>query len=60
MCPIVEGGVEGLRRQLMRELRSDARDYEVLVWRGGAAPTLKASLNLGPYAAPTPATPAIR
>jgi len=55
-----QGGLEGLRRWLMRELRGDARDYEVRVWRGGAARTLKTSLKLGPYAAPTPVTPASR
>ncbi len=49
------GGVEGLRRWLMRELRRDARDYEVRVWRGGAARVLTASLKLGPYAAPATA-----
>jgi dienelactone hydrolase len=46
------GGVDGLRRWLMRELRGDARDYDVRVWRGGAARALTASLKLGPYAAP--------
>ncbi len=52
------GGVEGFRRWLMRELRSDARDYEIRVWRGGAARALTASLKLGPYAAPKPAAAA--
>jgi len=49
------GGVEGLRRWLMRELRSQARDYDVLVCRGGGVLSLTASLKLGPYVPPATA-----
>jgi dienelactone hydrolase len=46
------GGVEGLRQRLMRELRSQPAPFQLLVWRDGQTQTLNGTLGLGLYAAP--------
>jgi hypothetical protein len=49
------GGVEGLRQWLMRELRSEPVALDLLVWRDGRKQTLTSKVGLGPYASPTSA-----
>jgi poly(3-hydroxybutyrate) depolymerase len=44
------GGVAGLHAWLVRELRTQPRDYEIVVWREGVLRTLAVALRLGPYA----------
>ncbi len=44
------GGVDGLYRWLVRELRDAPTDYPLSIWRGGAEIALTARLRLGPYA----------
>ena len=51
------GGVEGLRQRLMRELRSEPVELELAVWRDGRRQTLSGKMGLGPYAAPATANP---
>ena len=46
------GGVDGLHRWLIRELRETEIDYELVVWREGHLETLQASYVLGPYRPP--------
>jgi len=46
------GGVEGLHRWLIRELREAAADYALVVWREGGLETLHAAYALGPYSSP--------
>jgi dienelactone hydrolase len=43
------GGVEGARQRLMRELRRDPVDLPLLIWRDGKTTTLTAKTALGPY-----------
>jgi hypothetical protein len=43
------GGVAGLYSWLVRELRGQPMEYEMVVWRDGARTTLKTDLQLGPY-----------
>ena len=43
------GGVAGLHHWLVRELRTHAREYELLVWREGRPVTLLGGFALGPY-----------
>ena len=43
------GGVAGLHYWLVRELRTHAREYELLVWREGRPVTLLGGFALGPY-----------
>lgn len=50
------GGVEGLRQLLMRELRSEPVELRLIVWRDGRRQTLAGRVGLGPYA--TPSNPA--
>ncbi len=50
------GGVDGLRQWLMRELRSDPVALDLIVWRGGRKQTLTSNVALGPYAS-EPKTP---
>ncbi len=47
------GGVAGLHHWLVRELRTHAREYELLVWREGRPVTLLGGFALGPYRPPT-------
>ena len=47
------GGVAGLHHWLVRELRTHAREYELLVWREGRPVTLMGGFALGPYGPPT-------
>jgi hypothetical protein len=49
------GGVEGVRQRLMRELRSEPVALDLIVWRDGRKQTLTGRVGLGPYAAPTSA-----
>jgi dienelactone hydrolase len=51
------GGVEGLRQWLMRELRSEPVELRLVVWRDGRKQTLGGRVGLGPYAAPATANP---
>ena len=44
-----QGGVAGLHHWLVRELRTHAQEYELLVWREGRAVTLRGVFTLGPY-----------
>jgi dienelactone hydrolase len=44
------GGVEGLRQRLMRELRSEPVALDLIVWRDGRKQTLTGRIGLGPYA----------
>jgi hypothetical protein len=44
------GGVEGLRQRLMRELRSQPVALDLIVWRDGRKHTLAGRVGLGPYA----------
>jgi hypothetical protein len=43
------GGVEGLRQRLMRELRSEPVPLDLIVWRDGRKQTLTGRFGLGPY-----------
>ena len=43
------GGVSGLHHWLMRELRTYAQEYELVVWREGRSVTLRGPFSLGPY-----------
>jgi hypothetical protein len=47
------GGVEGVRQRLMRELRSEPEALDLIVWRDGRKQTLASRVALGPYAPPT-------
>ncbi len=46
------GGVPGLHRWMMRELRTTPADYPITVWRGDREVTLTATYRLGPYGNP--------
>jgi dienelactone hydrolase len=46
-----QGGLAQLRQWLMRELRGEAADYSLTIWRNGQRQILTARLKLGPYAA---------
>jgi dienelactone hydrolase len=46
------GALTALRQWLMRELRSDAHSYTVVVWRGGRRVESSVRLKLGPYRKP--------
>jgi hypothetical protein len=52
------GGVEGLRQWLMRELRREPAELPLIVWRDGRKQTLTGSIGLGPYASPLTSKPA--
>lgn len=47
------GGIEGLRQWLMRELRSKATEVAILISRDGRQRTLTGQLALGPYIEPS-------
>ena len=48
------GGVGRLHHWLVRELRTHAQEYELLVWRDGGPVTLRGGFALGPYRPPRP------
>jgi C-terminal processing protease CtpA/Prc len=43
------GGLVGLHHWLVRELRTQVQQYELLVWREGRSVTLRGGFSLGPY-----------
>ena len=48
------GGVTRLHHWLLRELRTNAREYELAVWREGRSVMLRGDFELGPYRPPPP------
>ena len=44
-----QGGLVGLHHWLVRELRTQVQQYELLVWREGRSVTLRGGFSLGPY-----------
>lgn len=51
------GGIEGLRQWLMRELRSVPSPMPITVWRDGRTHTFDGTLGLGAYAPPAKPSP---
>ncbi len=48
------GGVAGLHRWMVRELRETPATYSLAVWRDGGLVALEATYGLGPYGPPGP------
>lgn len=48
------GGVTRLHHWLVRELRTHAQEYDLLVWREDRVVTLRSGFVLGPYRSPAP------
>jgi poly(3-hydroxybutyrate) depolymerase len=46
------GGVARLHQWLLRELRTHAQEYQLVVWREGRPVTLRSEFSLGPYRPP--------